>query len=392
MKYTRYIAKSFLRSRKGPGKLTGIISTVGMAVGGFAMIVSIAVMNGFESRVTSRLRGMDGDIRIRGAVTDRHVKLINQLDGVYASSPFYERKGLILSGDNQQVVVLKAIIPALGKHVYSWNVISNQTENSSGIYIGKALSYRMNISENDQTKLMSPLDMTLGLGLPNVLTKNVSGIFHSKVLDYDEKVVFIPLEDGKKLFKRLKHYSGIDIKCNLDQSLEGTVIALENIFDDQFSIKTWNEQHSTLVQAMALERMMAMVILSLIILVAGFNLASTLSLVTIQKINEIGILQAIGVPKMAIKHILLYQGMILGGRGTLIGILLGIMLVLSQQLFSFIPLPSDIYFIQTLPMELHTWNLILIPSISFMIIFVSSYIAGQKAIGIEPKTALTWNK
>ncbi|MBL7013548.1 MAG: ABC transporter permease [Candidatus Marinimicrobia bacterium] len=391
MRFTTILAKKFLKGRTGPGKFTGIISMIGMAVGSFAMIVSIAVMNGFESRVSERLRGFDGDIRISGFITQKVIDQISELEGIESFIPFIERKGILSSKSSQHVIIYKALNMDDMGQVYNINMDFDKS-NPKGIIIGKSLSYRMNLSHENSVEIFSPLDMSYGFGYPPMIKSYVSGIFQSQVLDYDERIVFIPIEIGKKIFKKVKGFTGIDIRCHKDENIDIISQELTQVIGNKFKIETWKEQHSSLVQAMELERLMALIVLSLIIVVAGFNLASTLSLVTIQRINEIGILQAIGAPKSALRKMLFIQGFILGGKGTMIGVILGGIVVIVQNQFGLIPLPSDIYFIQTLPMELTGGNLIIIPSISCVIIFISSYIASRKASSIEPKLALTWNK
>jgi len=391
MSFTTIIAKKFIKGRTGPGKFTGMVSMVGMAVGSFAMVVSIAVMNGFESRVSDRLRGFDGDIRISGFITQSVIDQISKVKGIYASIPFIERKGIISSGETEQVIVFKALNMNRMMDVYNIKMDMNYSDDGGAI-IGKSLSYRMNLSFETSIELYSPLDMSYGLGYPPKRKSNVKGVFQSQVLDYDDRTVFIPIEIGKKLFKKIPEYTGIDIRCKSNENIVNISKILSQTLGEDYIIETWKEQHSSLVQAMELERLMALIVLSLIIVVSGFNLASTLSLVTIQRIHEIGILQAIGAPKKALRKMLFIQGFLLGGKGTIIGIVLGGIIIILQNLFGFIPLPSDIYFINTLPMKLTIWNLIIIPSISCVIILLSSYIASRKASSIEPKLALTWNK
>ena len=391
MSFTTIIAKKYIKGRTGPGKFTGIVSMVGMAVGSFAMVISIAVMNGFESRVSDRLRGFDGDIRISGLITQKVIESISKVEGVHSSIPFIERKGIISSGESEQVIIYKALNMNKMNKVYNIKMNINNSD-GAGVIIGKSLSYRMNLSLGNSMDLFSPLDMSYGLGYPPKSKSYVKGIFQSQVLDYDERIVFIPMEVGKKLFKRIRGFTGIDIRCKLNENIESISRELSLLLGEDYKIESWKEQHSSLVQAMELERLMALIVLSLIIVVAGFNLASTLSLVTIQRIHEIGILQAIGAPKKALREMLFIQGFFLGGKGTIIGISLGGFIIILQNVFGLIPLPSDIYFINTLPMKLTVWNLIIIPSISCVIILLSSYIASKKASSIEPKLALTWNK
>jgi len=141
-----------------------------------------------------------------------------------------------------------------------------------------------------------------------------------------------------------------------------------------------------------MERIGAIVVLSLIVLVAAFNLTSTLVLVTYQKIREIGILRTLGASAKMIKSIIIKQGIIIGGVGAVVGLSLSIGIVALQNYFGFLPLPQDIYAFNKLPMVLSVWDIILVPFIAFLLIILSSYIAAKRAMLIEPKEAVHLEK
>jgi len=238
---------------------------------------------------------------------------------------------------------------------------------------------------------MSPIDQSTSIGLPALIDVTVSKIFNSEVLDFDDRIVFISKEIGKKLFLRKQNYDGIDIRLKDRNDLSYLKYDLENKYIN-FSINTWEDLHKSLINAMKLERLGALAVLCLIILVSSFNLVSTLVLVIIRKIREIGILRALGSTNRDIRKIILFQGALIGGVGIFIGILASLIIILLQNRYGIIPIPSDIYFINQLPMIIYPNDVFVVMFISLIFIIVSSFIASRQAIIIGIRDSLQWEK
>ena len=211
------------------------------------------------------------------------------------------------------------------------------------------MAQRLNVSVGDPLTIMSPIDQSSSLGLPILLDVKVGKIFNSQVLDFDDRIVFINKEMGNRIFLRKKNYDGIDLRLIDRKNLSSIVLKIKNDFKN-ISVYSWEDLHKALINAMRLERLGALAVLCLIILVSSFNLISTLVLVIIQKIRQIGILRAIGVSNLDIRKIIVTQGVLIGGVGVFIGILLSLLLIIIQNIYGVIPIPSDIYFISELPM------------------------------------------
>ena len=190
---------------------------------------------------------------------------------------------------------------------------------------------------------------------------------------------------------RKKNYDGIDIRLRNRNDLSRLKLKLQNDYKN-FSIKSWEDLHEALITAMRLERLGAMAVLCLIILVSSFNLVSTLVLVIIQKIRQIGILRALGSSNADIRKIILFQGVLIGGVGASIGIIASLLLVIIQNIYGIIPIPSDIYFISQLPMIIKPNDVIIVMLISLIFITVSSLIASRQAIIIGIRDSLQWEK
>ena len=167
---------------------------------------------------------------------------------------------------------------------------------------------------------------------------------------------------------------------------------MEEKFGNISRIETWEDIHEGLFNAMRMEKIGAIIVLSLIVLVAAFNLTSTLVLVTYQKIREIGILRTLGTSASTIKTIIIKQGLLIGGMGAVVGIVISTGLVIMQNYLGFLPLPKDIYAFDKLPMILSIWDVLLVPFIAFLLIISSSYIAAKRAMLIEPKEAVHLEK
>ena len=275
---------------------------------------------------------------------------------------------------------------------YNIDFINNVTDVSEeGIAVGYLLAQRLNIDIGDQLTIMSPIDQSNSIGLPILVDVTVSKIFNSEVLDFDDRVVFISNEIGNRIFLRKKNYDGIDIRLRNRNDLSRLKLKLQNDYKN-FSIKSWEDLHEALITAMRLERLGALAVLCLIILVSSFNLVSTLVLVIIQKIRQIGILRALGSSNADIRKIILFQGVLIGGVGASIGIIASLLLVIIQNIYGIIPIPSDIYFISQLPMIIKPNDVIIVMLISLIFITVSSLIASRQAIIIGIRDSLQWEK
>jgi len=381
----------------GTSRFTGWIAIIGMAIGCFALIISIAVLNGFEMQVAKKIIGFEGDIRISKIDRKKSIEVkehIQNTDEIAQVVPFIERKGIVVTSDqNIRMVSFKAVPFNQITQFYNLGLDSISLQNNAPhVYLGTLLADRLQIEIGDNLKLMSPIDSPMQFGLPRIINAKVAGIFQIDVLDYDDRIVFLPLQYGKQLFSRKKYIDGYDTRLTEPTKINEVKQHLKVNLGTQARIESWGDIHEGLFSAMRMERIGAVIVLSLIILVAAFNLTSTLVLVTYQKIREIGILRTLGTSTMEIKKIIIKQGVIIGGIGATVGLLLSIGIVILQNIYSFLPLPSDIYAFDKLPMILSLSDVILVPFIAFLLIILASYIAAKRAMLIEPKEAVHLEK
>jgi len=388
MNWEKFISNRFYDSSKNQGWYSGLFSMIGMGVGCFAMIISLSVMNGFETLVHGKLKGFEGDLRIVGHMSETPVLGLNEIE---AAMPYMERRGVIESNDVQKVVSLKAVDEKTMESFYNLP-LRGATPKSGQVAIGQDLAYRLGKDIGDEIIIYSPIDQAIGFGLPPRKKLVISAIFSTKVLDYDDRFVFLSMSDGKSLFRRKSGYDGVDLRIKPNSDINQIKYDLIRNMGPEMEIQSWEDLNRSLVDAMKMERLGTIVILCLIFLVAAFNLAAALTLISIQRMKEVGILRAMGAPTHSVLKMIIQLGLSRAGKGAISGFVSGIFLVLVQTKFSLIPIPSDIYFVDALPMVLMPRDLFIIVILSFIFIIAASYTSGRKLAHSNIKEALQWAK
>ena len=396
MTFSRLIAKRFLLKSKvsSSSKITGWIAVVGLAVGCMAMVLSLSVLNGFENRVIDRIIGFESDLRLTKINDwDSAIDLISNFDEVKETMPFQERKGLILGrGNAKRMVSLKAVNMDKISSFYDFNSFTKvESADLPIVYLGEMTARRLNVDKGDIVRIFSPIDYGYSWGLPVQIQCIVGGVFNIQVLDLDDKIAFIPSQIGAKIFSRKTMPDGIDIRLHEDTDAESVAIKIsEKIVGAK--IESWGDLHSDLFGAMQFERVGTLAVLSLIILVACFNLIATLVLITAQKTREFGILQVLGASRTSIKSIIFNQGLIISVTGIFSGLFISLVFIFCQNYFGIITLPQDIYFTPYLPMEISANDIIVILLISFLMVFVSINIAARRTLIFSPLNLIKLEK
>ena len=396
MNFSYKIAKRFLMGARssGPSKLTGWMSIIGLCIGSMAMVLSIAVLNGFEYRVIDKIIGFESDIRLTKIKDfNNSIDIVNKISGVKSLMPFQERKGLILAkGGRQRMFTLKA--SEIDKFSSFYNINSFTTTNIGDqpiVYLGEMTARRLNVREGEVVRLLSPIDHGYSWGLPAQIQCVVGGIFNIQVLDLDDKIAFIPLEIGEKLFIRKSNTDGMDVRLFEGYRIDLVANELRNKILGA-KVETWGDLHQELFGAMRFERIGTLIVLSLIIVVACFNLVTTLVLVVAQKTREFGILQVLGSNKKTIESIVMYQGGLISSFGIVSGLIIGLFFVYLQNIFGIIPLPEDIYFTSSLPMVIFLKDIIAILTISIGMVMVSIYISTSRTIMLSSMKSIYLDK
>lgn len=394
MKFSSFIATRFMIGGKGAGvsRFTGWVAITGMLIGCLALITAVAVLQGFETQVVRKIIGFEGDLRVHVYSENDFNRVISEIPEIRIVMPFTERRGLVSRpGEATRLANFKAIDMEAFHDFYDISIPNLDSTINRPVYIGQTMAMRMNARVGDELKLLSPLDQQMLFGLPKSVGANIAGIFKAGVLQYDDDLVFIPSDLGNQIFHRKPGRDGWDIRLFQSGDAQKVKSLLENRLEG-IKVETWAEMHSALFSAMAMERIGAMAILSLIIIVASFNLSTTLILVTFQKVREFGILRAMGATRTLLKKIIFRQGLFIGGSGALTGISLGVVIVIVQNELKVIQLPPDIYFTDSLPMVISLTSMAFIIGIAAICILLASFIAARRIQIIDPLTTLFLEK
>ena len=208
MNFTTLIAKKFMFNRKhiGPSRLTGLIAIIGISLGTMAMILSVSVLNGFESKIIDKIVGFEGDIKLGGDIEfEKSMQILSSIDEVENFIPYVERVGLIMNQYNEsRMITFKSIDISKVKSFYQIDFLETTDFDLPMIYLGRTTAARLNLQVGDKVRLLSPLDQNIVWGLPRSLEVIIGGIFDVQILDFNDKVVFIPEDIGKKLFSEKK--------------------------------------------------------------------------------------------------------------------------------------------------------------------------------------------
>ena len=384
-----HIAKQFFLSLNDIGRITKKISIIGIGLGSFALIISISVLNGFEQKLDEKISNFDGHIRISGIEQRYDISEIESLEGIISTSFSLDRKGIINHSSDQSVVTFKQIDYNKIKSFYEVPFVGNNP-NENEILIGNDVAARLGIRVGDEVIISSPLDNVSFLGFPPAIKTKVSGIFYSKILDYDNKYIFISNNIGKKLFHNISNLKSLDVKVKNSFEIDSIKKRLVSLLGTEKTIESWKDRNSALVSAIEMEKIGSMFVLSLIILVASFSMSSTLSLITIKKIKDIGILRLLGMKLGNIRKIIIFQTLIIGLKGLFWGMVCGVGLVSFQNFFNIISLPSDIYAMETLPMILTFEDIGVVFFINVFIIMVAGIFCGKKFLKHDPLELLKW--
>ena len=400
MRLESWLARRMLLSRKKVGLISwsGIISILGVAVGCFALIISVAVLNGFEREVRNKVVGFESDLRLTLGETklnmDNLSSTFDQESDIAGYSAFIERKAVAIAMDERSLVKVKAVEEGSLQKIYKIDGVGEMEVigNKAPVYVGKGIADRLGLQSGDRLRLMNPLDNQIYLGMPTVLDGRVAGVFETRILDFDQTYVFVPLDVGQALFKSMDTFDGIDFRLTSSARKDTMKALILSKAPAGAVVSGWEDMHQTLFQAMQMEKLGSMVVLSLIVIVACFNIASTLTMLVLEKIREVGILKTIGFSQVRIGNIFRLQGIFIGGFGLLLGGGLGLLFVLGQERLGLIRLPETIYFVQSLPVAISLTDVITIFLICVIVIALAVYFPSREARRLLPTEAIQYEK
>ena len=373
--------------------LISIISILGVTIGVMALIVVIAVMAGFDRDLRDKIVGNYSHITLTSyqAIDNNEygniIKKITANPHLKGISPYVQGQILVRERDRFLALGLRGIDPATETGVTRIKeyVIAGDIARlgQDGVIVGKELALYLGLGLNSNLLVYSPLGKQYNL--------KVVGIFNSGMYDYDMTLVFTHLNLAQQILGLPNQISAIAIKLD-NLYLAGKVRdELSAILGFNYSLKTWMEANQNFFAALKLEKLTMFIILTLIILVASFNIVSTLIVMVVEKTKDIGILKACGMTSASIRTIFTYEGLIIGFLGTFFGASGGLLLCALLKKYQFIKLPQDIYYIDRLPVFIELWPDIVLIILSAMVItLISTIYPANKAAQLKPVEALRY--
>ena len=397
----------FLKTRKKDGFLNiiSIFSFIGISLGVAVLIIVMSVMNGFRTELINKIVGFNSHVTVKPYQNQiDQIKIDNLELKTLSSNLVFSNSGeaIIIKKDTTKGILLRgydkddfSALEIINNNKFEGN---KDTLTGNFISIGNELSFALGIDIGDDITLMSPSGVETIIGnLPKQKTFTVISIFNSGLADFDNNIAFINLATLEEFFSLNKEERSLEIYLKNPQNIESQKEIIQNIFDQEF-VFSWADMNNSLFSALKVERNVMFIILSLIIIVAAFNIISGLTILVKNKTRDIAILKSIGVLNKSIVKIFFLVGVIIGTSATVFGIFLGVLfslyienirLFLSSS-FNISLFPEEIYFLSKMPSEINPSSIFIIATCSIVITIIVSIFPALKAARLDPIQSLKY--
>jgi lipoprotein-releasing system permease protein len=406
-KVERLISSRNLRPKKKEGflKIISIFSFLGIMLGVAILIIVMSVMNGFKTDLTKKILGLNPHIVIQPnsfTIDDKYIsKLKNKFSDMKISKSF-SGEGIIINNDSAKGVIFKGVdkdekksIEFLSKNLTSGNI---NAFNNNQVFIGTELAYNLNLKEGDKISLMSSAFVATPLGsLPKQESFIIAGTFTTGFLEFDQNIVFLGIEDVLSIFDKEEKDQNVEIYLKDPLKANFVKKKIEKINPNYF-IYTWSDLNKSFFSALKVERNVMFIILTLIVIVAAFNIISGLTILIKNKTKEIAILKTLGLSNNSIKKSFFLTGFSIGFLATISGIVLGIIFsynieklrIMLSSLFNLEIFPPDIYFLEKLPSEISFFSILVIFILSLTVSAIASYLPAMTISKMKTFRALKY--
>ena len=425
MSYEFFISLRYLRAKRKQMfvSVITIISIVGIFLGVAALIIVLAVMNGFETDLRNKILGMNAHVVLMeyGGVLHNYegaLKKVNDLSEVVAATPFIYAQAMLKKGENASGVILRGLDPGsafkvinLGKmHEGDIAYLSEKNRRGlriapdaagmPGVAIGKELAKNLGIFLFDAVYILSPQGISTPMGMmPRMKKFLVAAVFDSGFYEYDSTMIFLSLKDSQDFLNLDNLVTGLEIKVDNIYRADRIARTLEKRLGYPYWARNWMEMNKNLFSALRLEKRVMFLILSLIVLVAMFNIVITLIMVVMEKNRDIAILKSMGATSRSIMKIFVYQGVIIGIIGTIMGAIAGLAVAYNlerislfmEKMFGFKILPGDVYYLSVLPSQVNYVDIATIIIGTLIISLLATLYPAWRASRLDPAEALRYD-
>jgi len=417
MRYEWFIGLRYLKAKRKQTfiSIITVISIVGVMVGVMALIIVLSVMSGFETTLKEKILGTQAHLVVLKAGQEgldhypEAIQKIGEVKGVVSAAPFIFSQVMLSSGSNVSGVVLKGIDPEregevteLAKNLKAGKLADLKEAPSGeipGIILGAELAKHLSTAPGETLQVISPLGTMTPMGMmPKMKRFRVVGIFHSGMYEYDNTMAYVSIESAQRFFGMGDQVTGIEIKTDDIYQVGGIGREIRRRLGFPFWTKDWMEMNRNLFSALRLEKIAMFIILILIVLVAAFNIISTLIMVVMEKGKDIAILKSMGASSRGILMIFMIEGLVIGVVGTILGAALGLLAAFNlekvtgfvENLFGFKILASDVYYIDKLPSQVNPGDVWIIITTAILISLVATLYPSWRASKLDPAEALRY--
>ena len=407
-KAERLISFRNLRPKKKEGflKVISVFSFLGIMLGVAILIIVMSVMNGFKTDLTNKILGLNPHIVVQPngfKIQNKFEDLINEKYENIDISKTYTGEGVIMNDGNAKGIIIKGIDVNENKNLdfLRKNILDGNLENlkKKDVFIGAELAFNLDLTVGDKINLMSSSFISTPFGsFPKQETFLISAVFRTGFYEFDQNFVFLDLEDALAVFDKEKNDLNLEIYISNPMKADKFKKQIQKLNKDYF-VYSWTDVNKSFFSALRVERNVMFIILTLIIIVAAFNIISGLTILIKNKTKEIAILKTLGLSSASIKKSFFLTGFLIGLTATLTGIIVGIFFSLNiekirvflSSVFNLELFPSDVYFLEQLPSEINFNSIFLIFIFSLIVSALASYIPASRISKMKTFRALKYD-
>ena len=422
MPYELFIGLRYLKAKRKSTfvSIITVISMAGVALGVMALIIVLAVMTGFEEDLKEKILGTNAHIVVlksTGAVDDYQglMAKLKRFPGVVAATPFIYSQVMLSTGRNVSGVVLRGIDVASDAQVTNLHksMVDGKLadldkpspappaggQTRPGLVIGKELAKNLNLYVGDTVNVVSPLGNMTPFGIaPRMKPFRVVGVFNTGMYEYDSTLAYVSLDEAQSFMGLGAQVTGIQLKVTDVYKADALSRRINRDIGFPYYARDWMQMNKNILFALKTEKMVMFIILTLIVLVAAFGIASTLFMVVMEKTREIAILKSMGATGLSIMKIFVLEGVIIGVAGTLAGVLGGLLVSLNlepivaliQRLTGFELFSKDVYYLDHFPSMVIPSDVLIISVTAIFISFVATLYPSWQAARTAPAEALRY--
>lgn len=407
MSFETFFSLRYLKAKRKQGFISIItgISILGIMIGVMALIVVLAVMNGFREDLLRKILGVNSHLLImsyKGGIEDTEavIEKALEVDGVLSATPFIYSQVMIKRAGSISGAILRGLDPATAGTVInidsmikkgSLDVLRKSKADPQGIIIGSELSKQIGALPGDTVTLVSPIGKLTPLGrVANEGKFKVKALFESGMYEYDSSLVYLSLADAQSFLSLGHEVTGIELRVKDIYKSDKIGQIIQDRLGYPFWTKDWKMMNKSLFSALKLEKVAMFIILIMIVLVGALNIISSLVMLVMEKTRDIAILRTMGASSKSIMSIFIFQGLFVSFVGTLLGLMSGSFLCYLLARYKFIKLPPDIYYITTLPVRMEWLDVVSIAVAAIIISFLATIYPSWQASKLNPVEALRY--